>query len=120
LKTHKDLDAWKVSMDFVVDIYTLTRAFPSDEIYGLTNQMKRAAISVPSNIAEGAARKGDKEFIQFLYVALGSVSEIETQLLLAERLKFSKSAASYLKIVDQIKQMLFGLIRYIKNNKKNP
>jgi four helix bundle protein len=76
---HKDLDVWKKSMNLVVLIYDITSKFPSDERFGLTSQMRRAAVSIPSNIAEGAARKGDKEFIQFLMIALGSLSEVETQ-----------------------------------------
>jgi four helix bundle protein len=76
---HKDLDLWKKSMNLVVLIYDITSKFPSDERFGLTSQMRRAAVSIPSNIAEGAARKGDKEFIQFLMIALGSLSELETQ-----------------------------------------
>ena len=72
-------------MDFVSSIYKITKDFPDDEKFGLTSQMRRAAISIPSNIAEGAARKNTKEYIQFLYYSLGSASEIETQLDLAER-----------------------------------
>ena len=67
MATHKDLEVWKISMDFVVDVYKLTQFFPNDEKFGLTSQLRRAAVSIPSNIAEGAARKGAKEYIQFLY-----------------------------------------------------
>ena len=80
---HKDLDVWKKSMDLVEAVYALTKSFPDDERFGLTNQIQRAAVSVPSNIAEGSARKSDKELIQFIYIALGSLSEIETQYLIA-------------------------------------
>ena len=90
MKDHKDLDVWKQSIVLVEDIYALTKNFPSDEKYGLSSQIKRAVVSVPSNIAEGAGRKGDKEFIQFLYIAMGSLSELETQLILANRLQFYK------------------------------
>ena len=68
---HKDLDVWKKSMDLVVKVYQITHLFPDTEKYGLTSQMRRAAISIPSNIAEGAARKGDKELMQFLYISIG-------------------------------------------------
>ena len=115
MKGHKDLDVWKQSMVLAEDIYALTRGFPLEETYGLTSQMKRAAVSVPSNIAEGAGRKGNKEFIQFLYMSIGSLSELETQLLLSKRLKFTNSIDDPLKQIEQLKQMLFGLIRYIKN-----
>ena len=115
MKGHKDLDVWKQSMTLAEDIYKLTKGFPNSELYGLTSQMKRAVTSVPSNIAEGAARKGDKEFIQFLYVSMGSLSELETQLLLSKRLNFTDNIEDHIKQIEQIKQMLFGLIRYIKN-----
>ncbi|MUU77864.1 four helix bundle protein [Winogradskyella endarachnes] len=88
MKTHKDLDAWKRTMDLVEVVYKCTQGFPSNEIYGLTSQVRRASVSVPSNIAEGAGRKGDKEFIQYLYIALGSLVEVETQLLIAKRLHY--------------------------------
>lgn len=115
MKDHKDLDVWKQSMVLVEDIYTLTKNFPSDEKYGLSSQIKRAVVSVPSNIAEGAGRKGDKEFIQFLYIAMGSLSELETQLILANRLQFTNSVESYLSQIEKIKKMLFGLIRFVNN-----
>ena len=76
VETHKDLEVWKVSVDFVTELYILTNSFPKSELCSLTSQIRRAAISIPSNIAEGAARKNTKEFIQFLYVAFGSLSEI--------------------------------------------
>ena len=75
IKTHKDLDAWKESMSLVEEVYKLTESFPKEEIFGLTSQMRRAATSIPSNIAEGAARNSEKEFIQFLHVSLGSLAE---------------------------------------------
>ena len=81
IKTHKDLDVWKKSMDLVERVYRRTERFPDSEKYGLTNQIRRCAVSVSSNIAEGAARNTDKEFVQFCYIALGSLSELETQLL---------------------------------------
>jgi four helix bundle protein len=82
VRPHYNLQAWKSAMALVKDVYVLTREFPKEEIYGLVSQMRRAAVSVPSNLAEGAARNGAKEFIQFLGVAKGSLSELETQLLI--------------------------------------
>ena len=114
MKGHKDLDVWKKSMSLVEEIYKLTVSFPANEMYGLTSQIKRAAVSVPSNIAEGSGRKGDKEFIQFLYISLGSVAEVETQVLLAQRLGFIEENELILKDIEDIKQMLNGLIRYLK------
>ena len=84
--THKDLDIWKLGVDLVGEIYRVTRQFPYEEIYGLTVQMRRSAVSIPSNISEGAARSSKKEFIQFLYISLGSLAELETQILIAEKL----------------------------------
>lgn len=117
MKNHKDLDVWKQSMLLTEKIYTLTKEFPSDEKYGLISQMKRAVISIPSNIAEGAARKGNKEFVQFMYIAMGSLSELETQILLSQRLQFVHSVDDYINQIEKIKQMLFGLIRYINDRK---
>ncbi len=113
MKNHKDLDVWKKSMLLAEQIYNLTKDFPTDEKYGLISQMKRAVISIPSNIAEGAARKGNKEFVQFMYIAMGSLSELKTQILLSQRLQFVNSVDNYLDQIEKIKQMLFGLIRYI-------
>jgi four helix bundle protein len=111
-RTHKDLVVWQQAMDFVVELYKSTEKMPQSEQYGLTSQMRRAAVSIPSNIAEGAARNHDKEFIQFLYVALGSISELETQLLLAERLCFLKNQP--IDKLNEIKKMLVGLIKAVK------
>jgi len=76
--THKDLDVWKLGIKLVQDIYMHTKSFPKEEVYGLTSQLRRSAVSIPSNIAEGYARAGNKELIQFLYIALGSPSELDT------------------------------------------
>ena len=115
MNDHKDLDVWKQSMLLAEDIYALTKEFPSEERFGLSSQIKRAVVSIPSNIAEGAGRKGDKEFIQFLYIAMGSLSELETQLILSDRLQFVNSIEIYLNQIEKIKKMLFGLIRYVNN-----
>ena len=114
MKTHMDLDVWKLSMDFVENIYKLSADFPKEEIYGLTSQIRRAAVSIPSNIAEGASRQSRKEFVQFLYVALGSLSEVETQLMLSERLHFAENIQSVLNNAVTIKKMLNGLITHQK------
>ena len=117
VRTHKDLDVWKRSMDFVTVLYEITATFPREEIYGLTSQLRRAAVSIPSNIAEGAVRKSNKEFIQFLYIALGSTVEIETQLIISNNLKFidDESFVQLDKKRNEIGKMLFGLIKYRKN-----
>ena len=115
MKTHMDLDVWKKSMDFVENIYKISNQFPKEEVYGLTSQIRRAAISIPSNIAEGASRQGIKEFIQFLYISLGSLSEVETQTMLAKRLNFVNNIDIILTEIITIKKMLNGLITHLKN-----
>ena len=116
MKTHRDLDVWKKSVVLVTTVYEITKSFPKEEIYGLTNQIRRSAVSVPSNIAEGSARQGNKEFAQFLYISLGSLTELETQLIIAGNLKFL-SENDYESLMDSLKEvgkMLIGLIRYVK------
>ena len=80
MKTHKDLEVWKNSIDLVVLIYSLTSTFPKEELFCLSSQIRRAAVSVPSNISEGAARNQKKEFIRFLQISMGSLAEVDTQL----------------------------------------
>ena len=116
---HKELDVWKTSIEFVSDVYQISGKFPKEEIYGLTSQIRRAAVSIPSNIAEGAARSHDKEFIQFLYIALGSLSEVETQLIISVNLGFTKQDTcntinEQLKI---IRSQILGLINYLSKNR---
>jgi four helix bundle protein len=115
LKTHKDLDVWKEGIDIVEHIYTLTRIFPKEEKFGLVDQLKRSAVSITGNIAEGAARNSKKEFIQFLYIALGSLSELDTQLIIAQRLQFLEDTAVFAHLERQKSKML-GLIKYLKGN----
>jgi four helix bundle protein len=117
IKGHRDLNAWKKSLDLVEDIYRGTKDFPKEEVYSLTSQIRRSVISIPSNIAEGAARNSKKEFIQFLHVALGSTAELETQLLISERLGYLKESSEYLSKLNEIKKMLLGLISFLKKNK---
>ena len=111
MNSHKDLDVWKKAIIFVSDIYKVTETFPNSELFGLTNQIRRAAVSIPSNIAEGAARTSLKEFNQFLSIALGSIAEIETQLIIAMNLKFIAND-KYNELatkIDEIRKMLIGL-----------
>ena len=100
-------------MTLVKGIYKLTAEFPKEETYGLVPQIRRAAVSIPSNIAEGAARNSNKEFIQFLYISLGSLAELETQLLLSKELGFLKNAEINGSIV-RIRKMLLGLIKHLR------
>ena len=114
IKNHKDLEVWKKSMDLVSNIYKITESFPNKELYGLTNQIRRAAVSIPSNIAEGAARNSKKEFIQFLYIALGSLSELETQIIIADRLEYLNNLDTSLEDLKFVQKLINGLIYYLK------
>jgi len=115
-KPHKKLDVWKKAIDLVQKIYDLTKTFPKNEDYSLTNQMRRAAISVPSNISEGAARQTKKEFIQFLHTAQGSLSELDTQLEIAIRLGYLKEdrLSEVSLLTNDIDKMLTGLIKSLR------
>ncbi|MGH7236554.1 MAG: four helix bundle protein [Nitrospiraceae bacterium] len=113
LRTHKDLDVWKNAVGLAEELYAITAQFPKEEVYGLASQARRSAVSVPSNIAEGAARSSKKEFIQHLYVALGSAAELETQLILAQRMGFLRDSSVFDR-VDQVRRMLVGLIDFLK------
>ncbi|MFQ6609499.1 MAG: four helix bundle protein [Fidelibacterota bacterium] len=116
VKTHKDLDVWKKAILLVSDIYKLTQSFPSEERYGITSQMRRAAISIPSNIAEGAARNSSKEFVQFLYISLGSIAELDTQLEIAKRLGLNTKMTN-LSLLEDVRKMILGLIKHQKEKK---
>jgi four helix bundle protein len=111
MNNHKDLDAWRLIVELVAEMYRLTGSFPKEEIYGLTSQIRRAAVSIPSNIAEGAASNSTKEFIQFLHVSLGSAAELETQRIIAERLGYVADVKIPLETVERIKKVISGLIR---------
>lgn len=115
--THKQLEAWKESINFVVQIYEVTKNFPNDELYGLTNQIRKSAVSIPSNIAEGCARRTAKDTIYFLYIAVGFVAELETQLIIAKELNFITSIDAYIDKLNHIKKLLIGLIKF-HNSKK--
>lgn len=114
IQTHKDLDVWKLGIDLVEIIYQVTNAFPKDESYGLSSQLRRASISVPSNIAEGYARQSKKELIHFLYISLGSLSEIETQIIISNRLHYLEDKESISSLVETIRMKLLKLIKYHK------
>lgn len=118
IKTHKDLDVWKDSIELVAKIYQLVSNFPEEERFGLVDQIKRAKISIPSDIAEGAARNSQKEFLQFLHIALGSIAELETQLIISKKLGFLNNENIF-EDLETIKSKLLGLIRYLrKRNEK--
>lgn len=112
---HKNLEAWKKAMDLVEEVYKLTLNFPREEQFGIISQLRRAAVSVPSNIAEGAGRRTDREFVNFLSIAIGSLSELDTQIELSYRLKYI-AEEKYKKLItkiDDCKAITYGLRKKI-------
>ena len=112
---HEDLDVWKKSIDLVTKIYDITKLYPQSENFGLKNQMQRCAISIPSNIAEGCARFSDKETLNFISIAIGSLAELQTQLIISKNLGYIKSYDNIMEECNEIKRMLIGLSKYLKN-----
>jgi four helix bundle protein len=113
IKTYRDLEAWEEAMKLSEDIYRLTEKLPSSELYGLTSQMRRGSVSIPSNIAEGHARKGEKEFLHHLSIARGSLVELETQSILCVRLGFiiREDLIPIWDRFESIGKLLTGLVR---------
>ena len=121
IRNYKDLVVWQKAMGLVTEIYLQTRCFPKDEIYGLTSQIKRAVVSIPSNIAEGHGRDSTKEYIHFLSIAYGSLMEVETQLQIAANLKFLEQSEANKMFYNtaEIGRMINGLSRSLKNKLQN-
>lgn len=115
MKTHKDLDVWNEGIELVVKVYKIVQRFPKEERFGLADQIKKSAVSIPSNIAEGAARHSKKEFLQFLYISLGSISELETQLIIANKLGFLNNNEIF-SLIEKEKYKVLGLIKHIRGN----
>jgi four helix bundle protein len=111
IKSYRDLRVWQLGMDLVVQVYILTQSFPRDEIYGLTNQVRRAAVSIPSNIAEGHTREHTKEYLYHVSVAQGSLAELETQIEIAARLQYltSEQLGSILEQATSLGKQLYAL-----------
>ncbi len=120
MRDYKELLVWQKSVRLVSKIYKTTEVFPKDELYGLVSQIRRAAVSIPANISEGHTRFHTNEFIQFLYVALGSSSELETLLILSQDLDYISKASldSLMSEVTEIRKMLNSLITSLKNKKR--
>lgn len=117
MRPHEKLDVWKKAIDFVVEVYKATEDWPKEEKFGLTSQVRRASVSVPANISEGAARSSNKEFAYFLSNAQGSASEVETELWIAYRLGYLSEAKlpSLRARHDDIGRMLIGLTRKVRS-----
>jgi four helix bundle protein len=118
MRPHEKLEAWGKSVDLVVEVYKVTERFPKEEKYGLTSQIRRAAVSVPTNIAEGAARYSAKEFAYFVSNAQGSASELETELIIAHRLGYLSEIlfAQLISNLERIGRLISGLSRHIRAN----
>ena len=110
----KELKVWHVGMDLVFSVYKATELFPKHEIYGLVSQMRRCAVSIPSNIAEGSSRQNAKEFMQFLYIANGSLSELDTQLIISQRLNYISDIQIYEEPIRQLRSMISELIKSLQ------
>ena len=121
MRPHEKLEVWKRSVDLSVEIFNLTKGFPEEEKFGLVSQMRRASYSIASNIAEGAARNTDKQFIHYLSVAQGSSSEVETQLLIARRVDLI-TEDQYRQLVGEIgktSRMMIGLSKFLRKRNKS-
>jgi len=113
----KDLEVWKISVDLVIDTYEMTAKFPKNEQFGLINQIRRAAVSIPSNIAEGAGKSTNGDFRRFISIANGSCNELETQLIISQKLNFisTEKYAEMERIINRVQNMLFGLQESLRN-----
>jgi len=118
-RAHHDLKAWQEAMELVKMIYENSSSFPAEENYGLKSQIRMAAVSIPSNIAEGAARNGSKEFLQYLSISRGSLSEVETQMLIAKNLGYSQDPDKILEQINKVFGLLGGLINSVRK-RSNP
>jgi len=118
IKSFKDLKIWQKGIQLVEDVYALSKALPKEEIYGLQSQLRRSAVSIPSNIAEGFARIHNKEYRNFLYIALGSCAELTTQIIIASRLKYIEGlkAETILSNIEVISKMTMSLIKKLNTN----
>ncbi len=116
IKSYKDLIVWQKSVELCVEVYKVTESYPNSELYGLTLQTRKSAVSVPSNIAEGQKRGHKAEYIQFLQVSFGSGAELETQLLIANKIGYlsSKDYKRLTTVLDEVMKMLSGLLRSLK------
>ena len=117
IKSYRDLNIWKRSIKIVEVTYRITKSFPKEQLYGLTNQIRRSAVSIPSNIAEGFARFHNKEYRQFLFISLGSCAELSTQINIASNLEYidNKIADQVLNEIDEISKMTMSLIKKLNN-----
>ena len=118
IKSFKDLKIWQKGIRLVEEVYTVSRSFPKEEMYGLKSQLRRSAVSIPSNIAEGFARLHNREYRNFLYISLGSCAELTTQIIIASRLRYIEKikADTLLNGIEEISKMTMSLIKKLNTN----
>ena len=121
VRCYRDLIVWQKAMELAVEIYKLVKKLPKEELYTLSDQMRRAVVSIPSNIAEGQARNSTKEFIQFLSIARGSNAELETQLLLCVKIEYlaDMDIKQSMQLIEEIRKMLHALIKTLSRSTPN-
>ncbi len=121
MKGHKDLIVWQKAMDLVVEVYNITKFLPKFETYGLSDQMRRAAVSIPSNIAEGQGRNSTRDYIHFLTISRGSYAELDTQLQICIRLKYINESdfKNVFNLADEVGKMLSAMINKLDNASKD-
>jgi len=112
---HKDLEVWKQAIELAKAVYELTEGFPTSELYGLISQMRRCSVSIATNIAEGAARSTDKDFMHFLHITLGSIAELDTQYILSKQLQFTEGSMAVERGMENVRKMTVGLIKHLKS-----
>jgi len=119
LKNYRGLIAWQKAMELVETVYRLTRRFPKEELYGMTTQIRKAAVSIPSNIAEGQGRRTTPDFLHFLSIANGSLKETETQVLIAQRLHYinEQETSEAVNLTTEVGKLIHGLINSLRNKK---
>lgn len=117
MKPHQKLEAWKRSIKLTLNIYYVTDSFPKHEQFGITSQLRRASVSIATNIAEGAGRNSAKEFLHFLFIARGSLSEVDTLLIISKELKYISDARykNIISLLESISMVLDGLIKSVKS-----
>ena len=111
---HKELDVWKKSIELIKDVYAITANFLNTELYGLISQMRRCAVSIPSNLAEGSARFSDNDTLRFIDISLGSLAELETQIIIASELSFIQDCSEILEKIKRLNAMYIGLRKHLK------
>lgn len=118
---YKDMEVWKEAIELTINVYKITETYPKNELFGIVSQIRRAVVSIPSNIAEGVVKHSDKETLRFLDIALGSLAELDTQMLISESLEFINNYKDIEQKISKVRALLTGLIKYYNKqlNDKN-